>query len=890
MAKLSTKDISATITGGYVHIIMPDESSSTGFTSKRIKLEDFISAGGGTWGSITGTLSDQTDLWQILETIPSIDGLLDETAHDLLDHTGLTGVPAEITEITDIETEELDDSLVLSPDGEGGVEWRAESGGGGTPSKLEQGTAYTTLGTLLNESFSGVALSATNWNPVTLPTGATVSDKLIIASGLADWSRYITMAKHYLYDKLEMSISFKAVTKDSGDGWGFHQSDVLVLYNSSIYMKFDQYTGILYFGTTTAANEYGQSQPIDFTAGDNLKLTIKRYPSKTVTILENLTDTAKPKAYGEFAFSRWGTQGFYRLTFLGGQQEFTNITISSSVRNFGSNSKGVVFLGDSITAGSGASSVADRWVNKLMKGQEHLFENIGVSAWLASTFTREGRLEEILGNINAKYLVVNVGYNDKAQTTATATFTTQLETIASTAQGLGYEVIFVSPWPDRTSTNASYVAAMGTAATNSGSDFIDISGDVGVVASDTYIYDGAHPNDSGHELIANSVQKQSNKISLELLTDYANSDILFRDLAFSNEVLPVLGIDSQGRARKLDVSALSNKRYLTIQPTLYRQDTGNIGITGKLLISDTFQQKVAAGQGLQLGFNNGIDDTACSNINITNIGTGGVGYPQAFNNITGLRNVVLVATSLKNASSHFAISGNDNILINYRTDGGPITGSENTVINPSTILSLTSGTKNVLIGYYAGRAITTGNSNVIILGSNPGSSSFANSLSNTIIIGEYAVSGDAAVNNDIILSTGQYSNNNVWIGGRVSGNARVHTLNINAISGTNATGNTFDIRASRGTGTGEPGVINFKFSTPGSSGTTIHSAFTNTLILRRTNIELGSQIVFKAGQFTAAQATALTPADADFIYVTSTDATFTSVGFWGYENGAWVKL
>lgn len=43
-------------------------------------------------------------------------------------------------------------------------------------------------------------------------------------------------------------------------------------------------------------------------------------------------------------------------------------------------------------------------------------------------------------------------------------------------------------------------------------------------------------------------------------------------------------------------------------------------------------------------------------------------------------------------------------------------------------------------------------------------------------------------------------------------------------------------------------------------------------------------------QYTATEASALTPSDGDLIYVTSTDATFTSVGFWGYENGSWVKL
>lgn len=49
-------------------------------------------------------------------------------------------------------------------------------------------------------------------------------------------------------------------------------------------------------------------------------------------------------------------------------------------------------------------------------------------------------------------------------------------------------------------------------------------------------------------------------------------------------------------------------------------------------------------------------------------------------------------------------------------------------------------------------------------------------------------------------------------------------------------------------------------------------------------------INWRPEQYTATEASALTPSDGDLIYVTSTDATFTSIGFWGYENGSWVKL
>jgi hypothetical protein len=47
---------------------------------------------------------------------------------------------------------------------------------------------------------------------------------------------------------------------------------------------------------------------------------------------------------------------------------------------------------------------------------------------------------------------------------------------------------------------------------------------------------------------------------------------------------------------------------------------------------------------------------------------------------------------------------------------------------------------------------------------------------------------------------------------------------------------------------------------------------------------------FRIMRMTATQASAITAVDGLMLYATTTDATFTSVGFWGYEAGAWVKL
>lgn len=58
-----------------------------------------------------------------------------------------------------------------------------------------------------------------------------------------------------------------------------------------------------------------------------------------------------------------------------------------------------------------------------------------------------------------------------------------------------------------------------------------------------------------------------------------------------------------------------------------------------------------------------------------------------------------------------------------------------------------------------------------------------------------------------------------------------------------------------------------------------------------TEISADCSCQFVLPRMTAATASAIaSPENGGMVYVTDTDATFTSVGFWGYENGAWVKL
>lgn len=48
--------------------------------------------------------------------------------------------------------------------------------------------------------------------------------------------------------------------------------------------------------------------------------------------------------------------------------------------------------------------------------------------------------------------------------------------------------------------------------------------------------------------------------------------------------------------------------------------------------------------------------------------------------------------------------------------------------------------------------------------------------------------------------------------------------------------------------------------------------------------------IYLVSSITSASASALIPKEGYIVFVSDTDATFTSVGFWGYQIGTWSKL
>jgi len=255
--------------------------------------------------------------------------------------------------------------------------------------------------------------------------------------------------------------------------------------------------------------------------------------------------------------------------------------------------------------------------------------------------------------------------------------------------------------------------------------------------------------------------------------------------------------------------------------------------------------------GLQIGFHSGNTPTTQSNIAITNSGTGGSGTYQAFPVMTGQRNIFIVGTTIPSGLGSPTISGNDNIIIGKASIGNPHSGTYNTLINTGNV-SLSSGAGNTGIGPYALKGITTGSNNIHITSNGgAGNGGFGTAISNTIFIGDpVKTNNNNTVAGDIVICTPYSIGNVFWFGGKSDSADVVFNIPTRAGS-TNAAGHTSTTRAGIATGTGEAGKIVFQHSTPVASGSTLQSAFTDTLSLERLKIYTPSTVSVIIGGNTA---------------------------------------
>jgi hypothetical protein len=253
--------------------------------------------------------------------------------------------------------------------------------------------------------------------------------------------------------------------------------------------------------------------------------------------------------------------------------------------------------------------------------------------------------------------------------------------------------------------------------------------------------------------------------------------------------------------------------------------------------------------GLRLGFNYDkiAASTLGSNINITNMGVNGVGYPQAFNQINGLRNIIVSAESAK-TNMGGVLNGNDNTL--FHTAFGntaTYTGNWNDLYK-YTYSTLTSGSFNSFHGRYSGKDVTTGSYNLDWTNEidyNGGSPSLGNTIGRILIGTPYDFNGGEVVSDGEVVIASRTRGQRIYNFGPKGGLTTTKVVwRAGYGAGTNQTGLPLYIFGQNGTGTGISGSIYMGTYNAGSTGTAKNTTENIEIGIHRDSVQFDAKAKF----------------------------------------------
>jgi lysophospholipase L1-like esterase len=778
---------------------------------------------------------------------------IDDTSTLIVTHNGISmtssnyiSLTADSILITNTpSTLTTDYDVLVRDENTGKVGIATISGGGSADSSYQTitiGTAPNIVGELLNESFPGTSIPATFTNPSS--ASVTYNDKLIVASGsggTADFSKYLQAVSYYNYDKEEFAITVVPKTKTSTSyGLGITFASNAAYFNisntSTLNLSSGADSGKVSFNGVSSGN-------LSFSVGDTIIYSLK-VDGWNITVSAWNKTTNQRVQVNEVNSNRLGTGGRFRLCFMGGEQDITNLRIYSFNKK-----GGIAVLGDSHTSGTNATIEASTYAMRLQYGSKYNYSNFGYPSITTINILLGGNwMNSIWANVRTQdpdYAVIALGYND-ATNGDTASFRTAYRAIIDSCIANSIVPILTTLVP-RTNNSSpimtNYNLVISSLATQYSLKLADVftalsanSGGTNVINPNYLSNDNIHLSDSGHLVMSNTIRALGGELFKTFVKD-STSNVTFNDLPTSESTLPLLGIEN-GK-----VYQISNKiptSYILNSANNYAHTIQNASISingdiktrgGNLQVSDSI--------GLRINFNGGNQyaaGNAGSNIVITNAGAGGVGYPAAFptlrQGVTNKATNNFLLTNVVSKSANVGVidsTAQGNVLIGYTMINSQVLGGDNNTAINSDNTTLSTGSGNIAIGKRSLKAVTTGSEILSLATANIGAANFGATTSNVLQIGDVGYDGSFA-SGSVVINPGSNVNPSFFMGGTSGFGSTVDVFH-KANRGTNTAGITTTYYGSAGTGTGVSGSIFFNNFTSGSSGTTRHSVSTNTLQL-----------------------------------------------------------
>lgn len=373
--------------------------------------------------------------------------------------------------------------------------------------------------------------------------------------------------------------------------------------------------------------------------------------------------------------------------------------------------------GNSITAGTAASVVANDYVSIVdnsygVTGSN--IHNLGIGGSVLDTFFT---LSVPTYTSSIRYITMMWGTNEAALGWDTGRYHTTYKRAIDSIKSKGYPVskivlIQTIPAPSYSSLiNFAYVDSL--VALQEGVRFVPMYYYSLTNNLSKYIADGIHPNNSGHNLMANRIiasLNDSDVTGLDRVLNVVSSPFINAGVISVNSISTVNDMLVQGMT-------ISNKGDAS--SVYYGTGTGRTGTTGisntgigsgTLQANTTGNQNTAVGQAAMYNNTAGSNNTALGQfsliVNTTGNNNVAVGQSAMYNNSSGSNNVAVGLGSLYTNTTGFSNTALGQGALNINT-----TGYQNTAVGQNALLGNTTGLNNTALGQGAMTINLTGSNN-----------------------------------------------------------------------------------------------------------------------------------------------------------------------------------
>ncbi len=373
-----------------------------------------------------------------------------------------------------------------------------------------EGWQGTAIGEYLTKDFTGSG-SLSNWTTVaTTSTFTPGASGLAITGGNATFNQYIKYDSIYTaVEKYSMVLTFIATENSStSTGVWLGTFGATVLGNACRFVcatgtnegKVNLYSGS---STSLAVSTTG----VALNAGDRIRLTFTRNQQVLSVTAENLTQggsvsTTYTMALTAVEPASAPSTAQFAIGNLRGTQTIESISITSdSLKKTWLN-----FVGDSITNGKFAGSVAARFANATMATSPKIYQVTGGPGDRTSYILN--RMPEIL-LMNPKYIILSIGKNDVRAGVASATYTANYTSIRNQLAAAGITVIHLLSTPEDVIVLTTLNNHINTMNSTYGDTVIDVFTPLkdgsNQLAAAYDSGDGIHPNAAGQALMASTI-------------------------------------------------------------------------------------------------------------------------------------------------------------------------------------------------------------------------------------------------------------------------------------------------------------------------------------------------------------------------------------------------